>query len=243
MNNNFCVSLSTIPPRFDKVHHTIDSILNQTVRPKKIFLNIPYSYKRFPNAKANINLKNNLLEVVRCDDFGPGTKLVGSLDLIKEYDFVIIIDDDHYYHHSMCEIFLDAYLKNSNAVYSFYVYKLLDLRIGQGADGLLINTEFLHNNKDSNNMRVSSFYDKYVKNNEHLFLNDDLWFAIYFNKFLKKEVISLSKFLPLNKNFQKERIYYAHTSEGSLLKTYSEDFDEALNIRNFISVEEYKKFL
>jgi hypothetical protein len=243
MNKNFCVSLSSIPSRFDKVHNTIDSILNQTVRPKKIYLNIPYSYRRFPNANVDINLKNDLLEIVRCDDFGPGTKLMGSLDLIKEYNFVIIIDDDHYYHHSMCEKFLNAYLENSNAIYSFYVYKLLDLWIGQGADGLLINKEFLYNNEDLPNMCLSSFYDKYVKNNDRLFLNDDLWMAIYFSKFLRKEIISLSNILPLDDYLQKQLIYKIHNNKDSLLNTYSNDFQEAVNIRNLISEEEYKKFI
>ena len=48
MKINFCVSLTTIPSRLKNLELTIKSILEQTVKPDKIFLNIPYKYKRFP---------------------------------------------------------------------------------------------------------------------------------------------------------------------------------------------------
>ena len=35
------VSLTTIPPRFNYLHITIDSILSQTILPDKIIINIP----------------------------------------------------------------------------------------------------------------------------------------------------------------------------------------------------------
>jgi hypothetical protein len=67
--------------------------------------------------------------------------------------------------------------------------------------------------------------------------------AIYFNKFLRKEIISLSKILPLDDYLQKQLIYKIHNNKDSLLNTYSNDFQEAINIRNLISEEEYKKFI
>ena len=45
---NFCASLTTIPSRIREVSLTIDSLINQTRKPEKIFLNIPYKYERFP---------------------------------------------------------------------------------------------------------------------------------------------------------------------------------------------------
>ena len=45
---NFCASLTTIPSRIREVSLTIDSLINQTKKPEKIFLNIPYKYERFP---------------------------------------------------------------------------------------------------------------------------------------------------------------------------------------------------
>jgi len=43
----FCVSLTTIPSRIKNVYKTIENLNNQTIKPDKIFLNIPNEYKRF----------------------------------------------------------------------------------------------------------------------------------------------------------------------------------------------------
>ena len=86
----FCVSLTTIPSRIKNVYKTIENLNNQTIKPDKIFLNIPIKYKRFKNDKIRENdiseLKKLNIEVIRCEDYGPGTKLMGSLDKIKNYD-------------------------------------------------------------------------------------------------------------------------------------------------------------
>ena len=84
---NFCVSLTSLPSRINNIDKTIDSIINQTIRPNKIFLNLPYSFKRFPNYKFTdsqiINLNKYNLEISRCEDYGPSTKLMGSITKIK----------------------------------------------------------------------------------------------------------------------------------------------------------------
>ena len=105
---SFCVSLTTIPPRYSTLQKTLDSIQGQKKIPDKIFLNIPNNYKRFSN--INFDLKDLLkkyenLKINSCEDFGPGTKLLGSLNEILNYDFVILIDDDHIYKDEMLEIF------------------------------------------------------------------------------------------------------------------------------------------
>ena len=41
------VSLSTIPQRLKDINKSIDSLLNQTFKPDKIFVNIPHKYRRF----------------------------------------------------------------------------------------------------------------------------------------------------------------------------------------------------
>ena len=84
----------------------------QTLKPNKIFLNIPERYKRFPNKKIEnkdlqkLNLEN--LEIIRCEDYGPGTKIMGSIQKVRKYDCVIIIDDDHIYDTNMCKFFIEV---------------------------------------------------------------------------------------------------------------------------------------
>ena len=86
---SFCVSMSTIPSRLDNISEIIDNINLQTLKPDKIFLNIPYKYKRFPNQIINLDdlndLKQENLEIIRCEDYGPGTKIMGSIDKVRNF--------------------------------------------------------------------------------------------------------------------------------------------------------------
>tara|TARA_B100000965_G_C19582364_1_gene754194 strand:+ start:944 stop:1675 length:732 start_codon:yes stop_codon:yes gene_type:complete len=172
---NFCVSLTSLPSRIHNIEQTLDSLYNQTLRPNKIFLNLPFKLKRFSEENFDEEkirqLKRNNLEIIRCNDYGPGTKLMGSYKEIKNnYECVILIDDDHIYHERTFEIFISNFAKERSN-YSFYVNKIFNINYGQGADGFLINTEYLS--------EIDNFYEKYVANNKNLFLDDDLWIAIY----------------------------------------------------------------
>ena len=115
MNINFCVTFTTIPSRINTIYKTIKSIEKQSIKPNKIFLNIPIKYNRFPDLKINDSeikkIKSDLVQINRCYDFGPGTKIMGSLNELKKYDCAIIIDDDHIYNAKMCEIFINEFLK------------------------------------------------------------------------------------------------------------------------------------
>ena len=50
---NFCVSLTSLPSRIQYIDQTLDSINNQTLKPNKIFLNLPYKLKRFSHEEVN----------------------------------------------------------------------------------------------------------------------------------------------------------------------------------------------
>ena len=82
------VSLSTIPQRLKDINKSIDSLLNQTFKPDKIFVNIPHKYRRFDEIikdKQIPKFSNDKIEITRCEDCGPGTKLLGSLNKLKRY--------------------------------------------------------------------------------------------------------------------------------------------------------------
>ena len=183
---SFCVSMSTIPGRIDNINEILNRLNDQTLKPDKIFLNIPYNYKRFKNETINeekikkIYTKN--LEIKRCDDYGPGTKIMGSLNDVKKFDCVILLDDDHLYDLNIFEIFIENF-KKEKINYSFYLNKILNIKMGQCADGFLINTNLLD--------KIEVFYEKYVKNNKNMFLDDDLWLAIYLQKEKKSSIKNL----------------------------------------------------
>ena len=128
------VSLTTIPPRLKNLDKSIESLLNQTQKPDKIFINIPSTYKRFSETIKNNEIpkfSSGIVEITRCEDCGPGTKLLGSLEKLKKDSLVILADDDNTYENYMIEKFLYFYSKGPQNAYSFYVHPLGNFGIGQ----------------------------------------------------------------------------------------------------------------
>ena len=46
-NKKIIISLSTIPSRVDILEKVLESLINQEIKPNKIFINIPRKYQRF----------------------------------------------------------------------------------------------------------------------------------------------------------------------------------------------------
>ena len=217
------VSISTIPQRLKNIEKSVESLLKQTLKPDKIFINIPYKYKRFNEAIEEREIpkfKNEIIEVTRCEDCGPGTKLLGSLDKMKKNSLLILADDDHIYDDYMIEKFFYFYSKEPNNAYSFYVHPLGNFGIGQGADGFAINTNHLEGIKD--------FYNKIVKNYEELFLYDDLWISYFLYFFKKNKILSLQEHLKKTKDGKHLLIYKIHTVNSGLVSTYGKNIIEAV---------------
>ena len=87
------VSISTIPQRIKNLNKSVQSLLNQTRKPDKIFINIPFKYRRFSETIEDRQIPkfdNNFVEITRCEDCGPGTKLLGSLNKLEKKFFVNI---------------------------------------------------------------------------------------------------------------------------------------------------------
>ena len=237
MKNNklsFCVSLTTIPPRAGKIKKTLDSIDNQTRKANKIFLNIPSVFKRFPEESCDISCITNLyknLEIVSCEDFGPGTKLLGSIDKLKNYDYVVLVDDDHIYNKEMLDFFYQKAILSLERSYSFCVSQIEDCKVGQGADGFLINSNFLKN--------IFDFFQNQIKNNQKLFYNDDLWISIFLNKILKIDIENISYLLKKSFFKKNKSIYKKHTTIESLIEVYSKNRKSARKLRFEENCKEY----
>ena len=94
------ISISTIPPRLKNLNESVQSLLKQTRKPDKIFINIPFKYKRFSETVKDSQIpkfNSSDVEITRCEDCGPGTKLLGSLNKFEKNSLVILADDDHTY--------------------------------------------------------------------------------------------------------------------------------------------------
>ena len=229
------ISISTIPQRLKHLKETVNSLLNQTRRPDKIFVNVPYKYKRFRETIEDNQIPkfdSSIVEVTRCEDCGPGTKLLGSLNKLEKNSLLILADDDHTYEDYMIEKFFYFYSRAPNNAYSFYVHPLGNFGIGQGADGFAINTNHLKGIKD--------FYDKVVKDYKELFLYDDLWISYFLYFFKKNKILSLQEHLKKNDDGKPSLIYKIHIVTSGLISTYGKDIIEAVKKRDLIAVESLK---
>ena len=229
------VSISTIPQRLKNLNDTVESLLKQTQKPNKIFINIPYKYERFSEIIEDNQIprfSSDIVEVTRCEDCGPGTKLLGSLNKLERNSLLILADDDHIYKNYMIEKFFYFYNKDPNNAYSFYVYPLENSPVGQGADGFAINTNHLEG--------IENFYKKIVKDYKELFLNDDVWIS-YFLYFIKKiKIFSLRGHLKKDNQGKISLIYSKDSKNKGLIETYGEELEKAVEKRDKISVESFK---
>ena len=140
------VSLTIIPERVKNLSKTVNSLLSQKKEPDKIFINVPKKYQRFNEIIEDNQIpqfNSEKVEVVRCEDCGPGTKILGSIDKLEKDSMVILVDDANIYEAYMIEKFFYFFKKAPNNAYSFYVHPLGNFGVGQGADGFAINTNYL----------------------------------------------------------------------------------------------------
>ena len=229
------ISLSTIPQRLKNLNESVKSLLKQTRKPDKIFINIPLKYKRFSEtieADQIPKFDSSVVEITRCEDCGPGTKLLGSLDKFEKNSLLILADDDHTYEDYMIEKFFYFYSKAPDNAYSFYVHPLGNFGIGQGADGFAINTNHLEG--------IKNFYDKIVKDYKELFLYDDLWISYFLYFYKNNKILSLREHLKKNNEGKSLLIYKKHIIASGLVETYGKNLIEAVRKRDKIAVESFK---
>ena len=136
VRREYCVVLTSIPPRFDQIHVTVESWLRQTFPPKKILIVIPTRYRRFRrksgerawktnieeletalrSANYNKQLADGVLEIYEtATDFGPLTKFIGSLQYQIEHthmksgfwvDYWMYCDDDMKYRPQLAQYYM-----------------------------------------------------------------------------------------------------------------------------------------
>ena len=169
------VSLTTIPSRMQGLPRCIASLEAQTTPPERIFLCIPQAYRRFetpgplPFDAADLG---SLVEIVRCADDGPGTKILGSIDRLPSGPNVllVLVDDDAEYEPHMLAAFAEMFRKHPGAAGSFHVYRYRGINVGQGNDGFAIPVSKLAG--------LQGFHAK-IRNNPYVFYVDDLWISFY----------------------------------------------------------------
>jgi hypothetical protein len=168
------VGLTTLPSRIAKLEPAIESLLAQTLKPDAIFISLP---RRSVRENRAYDLPDWLerpyepLRVLRPErDYGPGTKLLGCLSHVGRDACLIVADDDMRYRPFFVERLYESQVRRPDASFSFCVYRVGRLQIGQGADGFSFWT--------SNLTGLEAFAADALQS-PHLFVVDDLWISLF----------------------------------------------------------------
>jgi len=123
-------SLTTTPYRLKHISNTLDSLVNQTVKPNYILLNIPHKFNRtdeYYKIPQFLNYYDNLIINRIEKDYGPITKLLGAVKYIpKDEDtWIIICDDDILYLQETLEYYVKYIQKKHDCAYSISGFNML----------------------------------------------------------------------------------------------------------------------
>lgn len=179
-NSNVIVSLTTIPSRIDKIWITIESIMNQSIKPDKIILWLGIElFKNVSLPKEIINLQSRGLEVRFCEDLFCHTKYYYTLKENIEAD-IITIDDDIIYPKNMIKNMIKYSEKFPNCI------------VCNRAHGILVNDE-----GEIKKYREWEWEVKDFKKSSHYLLQTGVSGVLYPKGSLHKEVLNKNKFMKL----------------------------------------------
>lgn len=183
--NKYIISFTTIPTRLKNIHFTIDSLLNQLVKPEKIILNVPKIYSLRFKTSIDIISVNELLKKYQNkiiinyvdEDYGPGTKLLGLLknniiDINVENLYIMLLDDDMLYPNGIIQSFNNHINKKKSInIGSYNIRKINDIQVAYGSSVI-----FLKANK------LNKFIDYYniIKEYDLIKYHDDIYISYYF---------------------------------------------------------------
>jgi hypothetical protein len=95
MNQKVILSLSTIPPRFEMLGMSLNSLINQKRKADEIHVYIPKTYKRFPEHNFCIpDVPEGVSVKIIDHDYGPATKALPCAKAYRGTNTRIIYGDD-----------------------------------------------------------------------------------------------------------------------------------------------------
>jgi hypothetical protein len=150
------------------------------MKPSKIFINVPHIFKRTSESyddKKLEDIKNMdpIIQINRCEDKGPITKMLETLKLISnDKTIIIIIDDDILYDSKTIENITNELKKNTDKVISGSIFNHENINIVEGFKCICFQRHIF---KDD-------FYEFVDKTNSyvHCYKSDDFIISYYLNK-------------------------------------------------------------
>lgn len=123
------VSLTSFPPRFDKLHLTIKSLLTQSVKADRVLLWIAYDDKALIG-KNVLELEKAGLEIRFCEDIKSFKKIIPTLEEFPD-SVIVTADDDVYYWRDWLQELVDAYKNNPGKIIAHRLHRIKTDQFGR----------------------------------------------------------------------------------------------------------------
>ncbi len=94
------VAMTSIPWRLAEIEPVVDAMLRQTWPVAAVYMSLPYVFGRSgePYVVPEWMKTKPGLQLLRCEDMGPGTHLLNGLRVEREPGtYLVVVDDDHIY--------------------------------------------------------------------------------------------------------------------------------------------------
>lgn len=175
--------ITTTPARIAHIQVVIDSVLGQSYKADTFYIFVPHIFQRdstayvVPDWLDQYHAEGKVV-LVRCDDRGPGTDVLGALELERDPDtYIFKLDDDQVYGKDTLNLLIRAAaIMPGRAISadSTQYYPHMSGLILQGVHGMIFQRKLFDD----------SIFDYSVAGNmsKHCWLHDDLWYTMHFAK-------------------------------------------------------------
>ena len=123
LDKKLTISLTAKFERFNFLHLTLKSIINQSIQPDEIILWIEYEYKK-KIPKKILELKKFGLQILFCKNFKSYNKIIHTLKLRKK-NYIITFDDDIIYNNKAIEFLVKKAKKNKKSIVANRIHRII----------------------------------------------------------------------------------------------------------------------
>lgn len=224
------ITLTTIPERLKSnynydMRYCIESLLNQNYKGNyEVHLNVPHinnkTGKKYIIPEWLKNNNDNRLKIFRTVDYGSITKLIPTIERIKDGNtMIIVVDDDMVYHPEL----INEHIKNREK-WPNYVVGYDGMR-SRNTDGTMSN--YFGDSRD--------YYFSSLKRNSLVDIIQHYKSASYLRKFFESDFMDFWKEFGVWCDDKTISAYLAHKKRGRLITYFESDpsfntFDEWLGI-------------
>ncbi|SEQ46335.1 Glycosyl transferase family 2 [Treponema bryantii] len=119
-NENIIVSLTSYGERINELKYVLYSLINQTIKPKKIIVNIAFDDEKFITDELKFFEKYNV-EFFLCEDLKSFKKLIPTLERYPN-NVIITCDDDMFYEKDWLEQLWKKHLEKKEDIIAHNIY-------------------------------------------------------------------------------------------------------------------------